>query len=255
MRTFEIFQGLHQGPAPLLIGNVWDVTSARVFEQNGFKAIATSSSALANTFGYSDGENLPFELLLTMAKQIVQSVQIPFSVDIEAGYSRTADGIVQHIERLHAAGVAGVNIEDTLPGDTRSLQTLDDFQKVLSAVANHLSRNGVQVFINVRTDGFLLGMETALAETLARIKAFESAGAHGIFVPCITQEKDIAAVVAATKLPINVMAMPNLPSFDALAKLGVKRISMGTAVHKFLYSKLSKTIQDIQKSGSFKDLF
>jgi 2-methylisocitrate lyase-like PEP mutase family enzyme len=99
----------------------------------------------------------------------------------------------------------------------------------------------------VRTDGFLLGLPSALTETLARIKAYENTGANGIFVPCITAGNDIEAVVKSTRLPINVMCMPALPDFDVLKSLGVKRISMGPFLFNSVYShagKLAKAIID-----------
>jgi 2-methylisocitrate lyase-like PEP mutase family enzyme len=105
-------------------------------------------------------------------------------------------------------------------------------------VADHISRKNLQLFLNVRTDGFLLGMPDALTETLARIKTYENSGVDGIFVPCITKSNDIREVVKATQLPVNVMCMPNLPDFDELASLGVKRISMGP----FLFNKANDVI-------------
>jgi 2-methylisocitrate lyase-like PEP mutase family enzyme len=238
MNLFETFKQLHQNSKPLLLGNIWDVNSARIFETSGYKAIGVSSQALSNTFGYEDGENLPFEMLLQLAKRVAKVIHIPFSVDMEGGYSRTIDGIIENINRLHDAGVVGINLEDTIAGSTRQFQPAEAFGKIISAVAEHISRNNLQLFLNVRTDGFLLGMPTALTETLTRIKIYESSGADGIFVPCITNRNDIQEVVKATKIPINVMCMPDLPDFDELALLGVKRISMGP----FLFNKANDVI-------------
>ena len=122
MKSFETFSQLHHQDEPLLLGNIWDVNSAMLFEQKGFKAIGTSSAALANTFGYEDGEKLPFACLIGLAKRVVETANIPFTVDIEGGYSRTASGIAENIEKVHDVGVVGVNLEDTIPGSTRELQ-------------------------------------------------------------------------------------------------------------------------------------
>jgi len=247
MNYFETFKQLHKNPAPFLLGNTWDVKSAQLFEANGYKAIGISSQALSNAFGYEDGENLPFEILLQLAKRVVEVVRIPFSVDMEGGYSRTIDGIIENINKLHDAGVVGVNLEDTIAGPARRLQPVTEFQKILSSVAGHISRNNLKLFLNIRTDGFLLGIPTALAETLTRIKNYEDSGADGIFVPCITNRDDIAAVVKATSLPVNVMCMPDLPGFDELGALGVKRISMGPFLFNKVYSvagELAKTISN-----------
>ena len=234
MNLFEKFKQLHHNPEPFVLGNIWDVNSAKVFEATGYKAIGVSSHAISNAWGYNDGENLPFEVLLQVAKRVVEVVNIPFTVDLEAGYSNSLTGILDNVNKLHDAGVVGINLEDTVPGDKRRFQPVDEFQKTLSAIAEHISRNNLQLFLNVRTDGFLLGLPKALDETLSRIKSYENTGADGIFVPCITGADDIKAVVNASKLPINVMCMPQLPGFDELQTLGVKRISMGP----FLFSKV-----------------
>jgi 2-methylisocitrate lyase-like PEP mutase family enzyme len=235
MNPFETFKQLHQNAEPLLLGNIWDVNSAKIFEASGYKAIGVSSQALSNSLGFEDGENLPFESLLQLAKRVVEVVHIPFSVDMEAGYSRTVAGIIENINRLHDAGVVGINLEDTIPGAVRQFRPVAEFQKMLAAIADHISRNNLQLFLNIRTDGFLLGRQDALAETLIRFESYEGSGADGIFVPCITGRNDIREVVNATKLPVNVMCMPDLPGFDELGSLGVKRISMGP----FLFNKVN----------------
>ncbi|SHN37520.1 isocitrate lyase/phosphoenolpyruvate mutase family protein [Mucilaginibacter sp. OK098] len=254
MNLFETFSQLHQGSAPLLLGNIWDVNSAKIFEANGYKAIGVSSQALSNTFGYDDGENLPFEILLQVAKRVVEVVNIPFSVDMEGGYSRTTTGIIDNINKLHDAGVAGINLEDTIAGATRQLQPVAEFQRTLSAVADHISRNNLRLFLNIRTDGFLLGMPTALTETLIRINSYESAGANGIFVPCITGSADIKAVVSATRLPINVMCMPDLPGFEELRLLGVKRISMGPFLFNKVYDNARKLAKRVIGDNNFSSI-
>ncbi|HZE85944.1 MAG TPA: isocitrate lyase/phosphoenolpyruvate mutase family protein [Puia sp.] len=245
MNNFETFSQLHQNPTTFLLGNIWDVNSAKIFEANGYKAIGTSSQALAQSHGYEDGENLPFETLLRLSKTVVEVVRIPFTVDLEAGYGRTVEAITGNIKKLHDIGVAGINLEDTIPGAVRQLQPVDEFKKIAAAVANHISRDNLKIFVNIRTDGFLLGLPTALTETLTRIKSYNDSGANGIFVPCITGRNDIKEVVRASSLPINVMCMPGLPDFEELGSLGVKRISMGPFLFNKVYTsvgQLSKTI-------------
>jgi 2-methylisocitrate lyase-like PEP mutase family enzyme len=163
---------------------------------------------------------------------------------MEGGYSRTIDGIIKNIDQLHDAGIVGINLEDTVPGAARQFKPVAEFQRLLSAVTDHISHNNLHVFVNVRTDGFLLGLPDALAETLTRIKSYEDAGADGIFVPCIVNSNHISEVVNATKLPVNVMCMPALPGFDELASLGVKRISMGP----FLFNKANENIGKLAKA-------
>jgi 2-methylisocitrate lyase-like PEP mutase family enzyme len=251
MKSFETFLALHRNSTPLLLGNIWDVNSARIFERAGYKAIGTSSQAVATTFGYEDGEKMPFETLLQMAKRAVEVINIPFTVDIEGGYSRSAKGIAEKIEKLHDAGVVGINLEDTVAEGARQLQPVTDFQKILAAVAEHIAQKNLGVFINVRTDAFLLGMPTALSETLTRIQRYENTGVHGIFVPCITDKNDINEVVGATALPVNVMCMPELPDFNVLGSLGVKRISIGPFLALYSQKKAEEAAAAILGDNDF----
>jgi 2-methylisocitrate lyase-like PEP mutase family enzyme len=110
------------------------------------------------------------------------------------------------------------------------------------------------MFLNIRTDGFLLGMPAALAETLARVKSYESAGANGIFVPCITDSNDVKAVVKATHLPINVMCMPALPGFKELESLGVKRISMGPFFFNKAYDNMAQLAKTVRNDKNFSSI-
>jgi 2-methylisocitrate lyase-like PEP mutase family enzyme len=255
MKSFEAFLQLHEGSTPLLLGNIWDVNSAKIFEKAGYRAIGTSSQAVAASQGYEDGEKMPFDTLLQLARQVVKTVDIPLTVDIEGGYSRSASGIIEHIEKLHDAGVVGMNLEDTVVGASRTLQPPDAFQKTLSTIADHLSRKHLKMFLNIRTDGFLLGIPTALTETIKRSLSYKDAGANGIFVPCITEINDIKAVVDATDLPVNVMCMPSLPNFAELKRLGVKRISMGPFVYAYANKKAAEAVSTIIEIDSFSFLF
>jgi 2-methylisocitrate lyase-like PEP mutase family enzyme len=252
---FSNFKQLHYESTPLLIGNIWDVQSALVFEQLGFKAIATSSAAVANSFGYQDGETLPFDEIVNLAKKVKQKTSLPLSVDIEGGYSRIAQEVIENIKKLHDIGVVGVNIEDTLPDKKQGLQAIETFASMIEAIKNYLIKSNIEVFLNIRTDGFLLGLPDALKETLLRIKAYDKAGADGIFVPCITVQSDISEVVKTTVLPINVMCMPQLPSFSELENLGVRRISMGNFLHQAVVRYINQTSADIMDSKGFEPLF
>jgi 2-methylisocitrate lyase-like PEP mutase family enzyme len=234
MSYYETFCRLHRGADPLLLANCWDVQSAKILEAAGYPAIGFSSHALSAALGYDDGENLPFDLLLRMTKRVAGLLRVPFTVDLEGGFSRNIGGILANIDEIHDAGAAGINLEDTLSGAGRDFQPAKEFAGIIEAIANHLGKNNRKLFLNIRTDGFLLDLPTALPETISRMRVYESAGANGIFVPCITHTDDIGQVVEATALPVNVMAVPGLPAHDTLRQLGVKRISMGP----FLFSKV-----------------
>jgi 2-methylisocitrate lyase-like PEP mutase family enzyme len=255
MSSFETFSQLHQQATPFVLGNSWDVNSATLFEAAGYKAIGTSSMAVAGALGYDDGEKIPFEALLRLAKRTVEVVRIPVSVDVEGGYSRTMEGILENIQKLHDVGVVGINLEDTTPGIPPQLQSVVAFQKILSIVAEHISKNNMKMFINVRTDGFLLQLDNALNETLTRIKHYEQTGANGIFVPFISNKSDIEAVTKATKLPLNVMCTATLPNFDVLASLGVKRISMGPFLYSHITKKTEEAMAAVLQHNSFAPLF
>lgn len=251
MNLFEKFKHLHEGSSPFVLANIWDANSARIFEAANYQAIGVSSAALSNAFGYNDGENLPFELLLQITKRVTEVIAIPLSVDMEGGYSRTVNGIITNIEKLHDAGAVGINLEDTIVGDKRELQPAGQFRKTLSAIADHLSRNNIKLFLNVRTDGFLLGLPNASEETLNRIGSYTNEGIDGIFVPCITKTEDIREVVNVTTLPVNVMCMPELPDFEALGSLGVKRISMGPFFFNKVQHQVGELAERVLRDKSF----
>jgi 2-methylisocitrate lyase-like PEP mutase family enzyme len=247
MNYYETFKALHKNDSPLLLGNCWDVQSAKILEAAGAPAIGFSSHAIATALGYEDGERLPFDLLVRMTKRVTESINIPFTVDMEGGFSRTIDGILKNIDQLIDAGAAGINLEDTVAGSTREFLPAKDFVKIIEAIAAYLRNTNRKLFLNIRTDGFLLDLPTALPETLTRISLYEKAGADGIFVPCITQPEDIEQVVNAIRLPLNVMCMPGLPDFETLRSLHVKRISMGPFLFTQVYEHAAGLAQKVYK--------
>lgn len=253
MNQFETFLQLHTTEKPLLLGNCWDVSSAKLLEENGFKAIGTSSLAIAQSLGYEDGENMPFNLLLETVKRIKQNITVPLSVDIERGYSNTIGGVFENIQKLHDIGIVGINIEDSVKEKT--LQPIAAFAKTISAIADYCSKKYINLFINARTDAFLLKLPNALKETIQRNAAYESAGASGIFVPFIKDENDISVVVASTTLPINVLPTPGLPGIATLGQLGIRRISLGSSLYNALKKEAINKIQLIQQQQSFDSLF
>lgn len=255
MNHYEIFKHLHQQKEPLLIGNAWNAASARILERNDFKAIATSSAAIAYSLGYEDGENIPFSELLFVTERIAQCIHVPLSVDIETGYGKDPAEVVRNIEQLHNLGAVGINIEDTLIGPKREMAPVEAFAEKLHYIKSKLDGKGIQMFLNVRTDSYLVGLPTPLNETLKRISAYEQAGADGIFVPFIKNMDDIRDVVAATSLPVHVLCVANLPSFKELAELGVKRVSMGNFVYTSTYNHLETLLRDILREGSFDTIF
>ena len=250
------FEKLHQQSTPLLICNVWDVASAKAAQVLNFQAIGTSSGAIAAMLGYQDGEEISFEELAYIVQRIRKSVDLPLTVDLEAGYSRQPAQIVEHIARLSALGVVGVNIEDSLVVEgKRKIIDADHFAQLLNTVGTKLKRQQVKMFINVRTDAFLLGLPNAVQKTIIRAKKYQRAGANGLFTPCIEKVKDIEAVLKAIDLPLNVMCMPNLPNFQVLQQIGVSRISMGGFAFKKINKFTQSTLHQLLQDQSFKYLF
>lgn len=256
MTAYLKFKELHSQTKPLLIGNVWNVQSAKVYEKLNFQAIGTSSAAIAHSLGYEDGQQMPFSALLFIVERICKCVSLPLTVDIEFGYGNTATEIANNIISLEKLGVVGINIEDSFfENDERNLKDILQFSQLLKEVKNILTKQGISIFINVRCDAFLLNIPNTLQIAIERIKPHELAGADGIFLPCITKENDISTIVSQTKLPLNVMCMPELPNFETLENLGVKRISMGNFLNGFAYTSLESMTANILTEQSFNALF
>ena len=247
MNNYENFYQLHQQKTPLLLANAWNAKSAQLIEKNGYKAIATSSAAIANSLGYEDGEKISFGELFYVLQRIISCINIPLSVDMETGYSNNISEVISNIEKLIEAGVVGINLEDS--------QGTALFLKKLSGIKNHLAKNNMQLFINARTDSFLLNLPSPLEETLKRLKPYEDAGADGIFVPFIKDTDVIKKITASTTLPVNVLCMPSLTSIESLAECGVRRISMGNFLFKAHYNHLDTLIKNINTHQSFSPLF
>jgi 2-methylisocitrate lyase-like PEP mutase family enzyme len=254
MTIFQDFKMLHKQNVPLYIGNVWDVNSAIMFERKGYKAIGTSSAAIAASLGYKDGENMSFEALFHIVRDIKAKTSLPLTVDLEAGYSRDSNTISRNIIRLSNLGIVGVNLEDSIViGDNREAVDKNEFSETIKSIKYDLKEK--EVFLNIRTDCFIMGLENALTQTIMRSVLYEAAGADGLFVPCVTHENDIRKIVGSISIPVNVMAMSNLPNFSKLQQLGVKRISSGP----FLYNKINEyfdgLLEAIDEHQSFSPVF
>ncbi|TLX46762.1 isocitrate lyase/phosphoenolpyruvate mutase family protein [Pseudoalteromonas phenolica] len=250
-----MFKELHHQETPLILCNVWDAASAIIADKLGYLAIGTSSAAIATSLGKTDGHNICYEKLLAVVKQISEVTTLPLSVDIEAGYADTPQEIVDNIAKLAKLGVVGINIEDSqLINGRRSLVGKHDFSEKLSQIKAHLNNAKIEMFINVRSDTYIVDAATALPETIERISLYEDAGADGIFLPCLTALDDIRKLVAHCNLPLNIMCMPELASFGLLQQLGVKRISMGNFVYDNMLAHLENTLSSIKQQGSFKPL-
>ena len=226
----ETFRKLHVTGCPLVLVNIWDAGSAKTIADSGAAAIATSSWSAAAAKGESDGEHLTLDALLETVAAITRSVDLPVTVDFESGYSDTIDGIATNITRLIETGVIGCNIEDGIPG-TDKMRTIDEQVARLTAARRGAHEAGVPLFINARTDSFLLNPEDQhgahIADAKARAQAYAAAGADGFFVPGLTDIGLIAEIVKASPLPVNVMVADLAADLRPLAAAGVARVSFG----------------------------
>jgi 2-methylisocitrate lyase-like PEP mutase family enzyme len=245
MSSFKKFSDLHNGSELFVLPNAWNAKSALLLEQSGFAAVGTSSAAVAESLGYSDGEQMPFQDYLFVVKRIASTVKLPFSVDLEMGYGKTSEEIYANVARLAQLGVVGINLEDSrIDNSVRTLQELEVFANKLEHLKSRIVRQHLEVFVNVRCDTYLLGLHDKQEETIRRAKAYESSGADGLFLPGIARTEDIRGAVASTRLPINVMGFPGLPDFDSLSALGVKRLSLGG----FLFDGVYKSIRNFSNT-------
>ena len=252
---FQKFKSLHEMDELFVLPNVWDARSAIVFQDKKFPAMGTSSAAVANCLGYEDGENIPFEDYLFVIKRILSSVRIPLTVDLEMGYGDTQEKIYANIATLAESGAVGINIEDSkICNSKRSLRNASEFAGLVAYLKNKLHSHRQELFINVRCDTYILNAESKHQETIDRVRTYENAGADGIFLPCISNEADIAEAVAATRLPLNVMVIPGLPDIERLNELGVRRVSMGPFMFQKVYTRIGALSQSIVSKKNFSSI-
>lgn len=220
------FHALHRGPDLLILANAWDGGSARLIESLGARAIATTSAGVAWSHGYPDGDALPVPLVLATAAAIARVIRVPLTMDIEAGYSDDPEAVGRLAAQLIEAGVVGINLEDgSKPPDLLCAKIAR-----IRRVAGEL---GVDLFVNARTDVYLRGLvpePDRLAEARTRAARYSGAGASGVFVPGLVEPSAIAAIAGAIDLPLNLLAWPGLPSAAELVRLGVRRLSAGSAI-------------------------
>jgi len=255
MTKFEQFKSLHYTKELFVLPNAWDAKSAITFQEAGFPAVGTSSAAVAASLGYPDGEAISFNEYLFVIKRIINSVNIPVTIDMEMGYGNTNEDIFKNLLILTELGVAGINIEDScIDKGKRYLKDAQSFAETIKYIKEKLSSHNKELFINIRCDTYILNVDNKQEETTARISLYEKNGADGIFLPCINDKDDIASAVSSTKLPINVMCIPGLPDPDILNKLGIKRASMGPFLFNKVYGYISNLSQTIIHDKSFQSI-
>jgi 2-methylisocitrate lyase-like PEP mutase family enzyme len=251
------FRAMHRGPKVLLLPNVWDVASARIVEDAGFGALATTSAGIAFSLGYPDGEKIPREEMLARIGRIARAVRVPVTADVEAGYGGRPEDAAQTARGVIEAGAVGMNLEDGTDDPARPLIDLSLAVEKIQAVREAALRTGVLLVLNARTDVYLLQVgppEKRYDETVKRLATFRDAGADCVFVPGLKDAETIRRLVSDLRCPVNILAGPGSPSVPDLEKLGVARVSLGSAPMRATLGLVRRMAEELKTSGTYKSL-
>ncbi len=227
-----LFHSLHNQNKIMLLPNAWDALSARLFEQAGAQAIGTTSVGIAASLGFPDGQKLPKELFLSIVNQIVRAVNIPVTVDVEAGYGDDLLDIADTVHSIIDMGGVGINIEDSVPGSSDQLETITAQCKKISVIKALAEKQNCALFINARTDVFWLKHlqpEQRYEACLQRLLAYQDSGASGLFIPGLNDLSEISRLVHEVDLPVNILGGCWIQSMTDIADAGVARVSVGSA--------------------------
>jgi len=253
-RLAEAFRQKHHAPPLLLLPNAWDAMSARVFEAAGFDAIATTSGGVAWALGFSDGEKAPWSEVVAATERIVRMVRVPVTADIEGGYGETPNQVASRVAEIIRTGVVGINLEDSTPRADMPIRTVEDAVDRIRAARDAAKADGVPLVINARVDLYLKHIgddETRFAETVRRGKAYIAAGADCVFPFGLTDVKIIADLVAALRVPINIVGRSGGPSVARLEQLGVARISTASGPSLVAMSLTRQIADELRATGEF----
>ena len=248
---YQVFKELHVPGDPVVLYNIWDSGGAKALTEVGAKAIATSSWAVAAAHGYSDGEKILVELALMIIERIVQSTDLPVSVDFEGAYADTPQEVAEHVERVIETGAIGINFEDQVVDGFGLYSTRDQGGRIKAVRAAASNRN-VAFFVNARTDVFLKADEEVdhrmlMPDALERRDAYAKAGANGFFVPGLTNVELIRKICANSPIPVNVMMTGELKSVSDVARLGVARVSFGPKPYMRAIDQLAKEFNAVRE--------
>jgi len=250
----EKFRELHRGSKLLVLANVWDVASARLVEDAGFRAVATSSAAVANSWGFADGQQISRAEMLTVVERIASHVQAPVSADLEAGYGDSDDDVGELARGLIAAGAVGLNFEDGT-GESQNPLYPQERQVQRIKVLREVSESaGVPVVINARTDVYLREVgdpASRFEHAVRRANAYRKAGADCLFVPGVRDREAIRQLAKAVDGPLNILATPGTPPLGDLSRLGVARVSFGSWPFRAAMGLFRKFLREVSKRGTF----
>ncbi|MGA7910308.1 MAG: isocitrate lyase/phosphoenolpyruvate mutase family protein [Candidatus Dormiibacterota bacterium] len=243
------FLQLHHGESPLLIPNPWDQGSAKLLASLGFKALATTSGGFAATLGRLDG-HVTRDEALGHAKLIASATDLPVSADLEDCFANDPAGVADTIQRAIAAGLCGCSVEDYTRDPAAPIYELAQATERVAAAAETAHRGPARLVLTARAENHIHGIHD-LEDTIARLRAYEEAGADVLFAPGLTRPEDIRQVIESVNRPLNVVTRAGLPSVSKLAALGVRRISVGQAFAYGGYGALVEAARELLDDGTY----
>ena len=245
------FRALHEGPDVFVIPNPWDAGSARVLAGLGFQALATSSSASANTLGRRDG-HVTREEALTMAHAIVMATDLPVAADLEKGFGDSPAVVAETIRLAAGAGLVGGSIEDATGDGRKPVYDLGQAAERVAAAAAAARALPFPFTLTARSENFVRDCPD-LDDTIKRLQAFEQAGADVLFAPGLPDLAAVRAVCAAVSKPVNFMVGIKGKSFTVaeLAAAGVRRISLSTSLYRAAMTGFLAAAREVKEKGTF----
>jgi 2-methylisocitrate lyase-like PEP mutase family enzyme len=250
------FRELHHGKRILILPNAWDVPSARVFENEGFPAVATSSAGLMVSLGYPDGEVMSRSEFVSAVGRITRALTVPLSVDIVAGFGSTTKEVLTTVKAILETGAIGINIEDFAHA-TKTLYPVHRQVENVKAIRTLGNVVGVPLVINARTDALRFGVgddEAKFEEAVRRAAAYRDAGADCVYPMGLTEAASIGRFVKELDFPINVMVRKGLPSVNELERLGVARLSFGPSASYAAMGLLKRAAKEVLEKGTYQNL-
>jgi 2-methylisocitrate lyase-like PEP mutase family enzyme len=257
----DIFLKYHQDKEILVLLNSWDIGSSKLIEACGYKAIATTSMGIAASFGYPDCQVIQLSEMIDTMTGIVDGVQVPVTVDIEAGYGKNLNEIIDSVKKIIATGIVGINIEDSIDLNPVLIDEME-FCERISAIRALSDSLGFHLVINARTDSFYTSSgapREKLSESIRRGNKYREAGADCIFVQPVWEKETIATLVKEINAPINILSNPSIgaglpPSVRELQDLGVARLSLGSSLMKATLTLIKKVADELSEKGTYKFL-
>jgi 2-methylisocitrate lyase-like PEP mutase family enzyme len=250
----KTFLSLHSGSELLVLPNIWNPVGARILEEKGFPAVATSSAAVSTSLGYEDGERIKLSTLLDIINRIARSVEIPASADIESGYAASLSDLKDTISEVIASGVVGINIEDGLK-EGGALRPIDEQCERIATIRDVSNQQGLHLVINARVDCFISNVfqtkEERIEETVVRAKAYSEAGADCIYPMGPGDRETLTTLRKRITSPINVLASAKAEPLKVLKKIGINRVSFGPFIFRSCLKKFINIADELHRLGNF----